>query len=495
MMIRFLAILAILVLFCQNSWAESISFLNSGKGRLRMAKFVADDFTFTEVAGELSIKDGIISVSQLTAKAMGGSVVGRASFDLNIFPPSYEVEIDLLDCEAEELKRQIDIDTYFLNGKLNGRIKITGKFDDANPTMLITGHLKMTARENDILTYAEADITYRLHHLTLSNIYGREPANGTVNANLEVLFEKGSTRIIGTVGLQDVGIHTLARIGKDDPEWLDGHVTGNSELRLCFGKGMVIEDCLTNGIITSSSFTVFGVPITGAANFTFDGDRLTVRDFVGQSCGGSVKGMFYTENAGSRVEVAGEKVRLAEVLKALKLGNELSGDTTFTTAFETKTNVPGLTGDWFVEVKNGLLTKAPGIMSVVTLLGLPTFGQHEFTEGKAKMRFNGRRIVVDDAQLVSKRLTLQYGTGYVDFDGPMHMQFDIYSEGTLLSLLLGKFGSAIANLLDPVSKVFKVEIKGTIGEPAASMRAFSKRIDKEGAPPEQPTENQKEGDK
>ncbi len=450
----------------------------SGKGRLKVARLTTDMFVFEEVRADVRVDGGKVYLEGITALALGGKVRGKGEFDLTQRPPSFRLDLDLFDCSAEELKRTLRAKTFILAGVVAGHITVEGRFTKPL-TLKVYGPITMKGRAGDMFRKAEALLHYEKRRVELKEIAAEEFGGGRLTGEVVILVPKGGrATLTGTLKGERVSIAAVTRmLGKKAP-WLSGRLDGVCELRLCLGKHPKAEKCLTTGRVTGCELDVRGLNLRGECDFDYDGESLAVRNFRGSTCGGKVEceALF---SKGMRIRAKGEGVLLEQALDQLGVESEAAGETDFELSLSTPGGIEGLTGGWYAEVKNGNLSSAPGIMSVVTLLGLPRLKAHEFTEARCRMRMKGSRMIIEEAEVKAKKLTLRDGKGYVDLDGKLHVQFEIYSESSLLSFFLGKLGSALANALDPVSKVFRVEITGTLSEPEASLKAFGKKIDTE----------------
>jgi len=417
-------------------------------------------------------------VEGITELGRGGRVGGQGEFDLKQRPPSFRFELDLFDCSAEELKRTLRAKTFILAGVVAGHITVEGRFTKPL-TLKVHGPVTMRGRPGDMFRKAEALLHYEKRRVELKEIAAEEFGGGRLTGEVVILVPKGGrATLTGTLKGKRVSMAAVMRtLGKKAP-WLRGRLDGVCELRLCLGKNRKAEECLTTGRVTGCELDVRGLKLRGECDFDYDGESLAVRDFRGSTCGGRVE-CDALLSKGIRIRAKGEGVLLEQALDQLGVESDVTGETDFELSLSTPGGIEGLTGGWYAEVKKGNLSSAPGIMSVVTLLGLPRFKAHEFTEARCRMRMRGSRMIIEEAEVKAKKLTLRNGKGYVDLDGKLHVQFEIYSESSLLSFFLGKLGSAVANALDPVSKVFRVEITGTLSEPEASLKAFGKKIDTE----------------
>jgi hypothetical protein len=457
-----------------------------------MQEINIEGFPFHNVTSDVNIVDGEVQLSSLRAEFCGGLVTGQGKIQLQFTPPKYLIELDCSNVSAEKFKQTLDFTTEYVVGTLSGKVIAHGDFEDP-PRLVMTGDLRMDGGETDPFLLVTCKLHYEKRTLYLKQIMATCSSGGTARGDLTMCFRTEDGQFMTAELLAErIDLKTIYRLVGKGSSRIEGKVTGNTDIRYSWAGGT--ESLLTTGKFSALELSIFGIPALLASPYVYTGKTLTFSDITGELAGGTIKGNFLIDGDKTLLNVEGSKVMLLDVLRNLGMKEPVTGSTAFTAAIEILPNDEGLAGDCFIEVTEGNLSTAPGVMSALSLLALPSLNPHEFTEGRARLKFVKERIIVEEAELVSPKLSLKSGKGHIDFNGAILLQFDIYSEASILSLLLGKFGSALANLLDPTSKLFKVEITNTIMEPKSSLKAFPKKIDSTAEEPKPEEGDKKEGD-
>ncbi|MFA4987367.1 MAG: hypothetical protein WC712_12335 [Candidatus Brocadiia bacterium] len=464
-----------------------------GKGRMRAKSFTAGRFFFSAINADVDISGANLSLDNISAAFCNGGVRGKGTFDLSKRPELFKFDMSLFDCDAALFKGMLRTTTSLMTGKLGGRMTVSGDF--VNDDMIeLVGEITMNSTKNEIFETAVANVRYNKNRVYLTNLKATEPSGGITTGEVDIApTGPDSGFAIGKLKLSQVSVADIFKLLVARAPWLRGTITGNADLRYAWGQEK--QQSLITGSIDSSDIRLFGLPFSGTGTFEYDGTRVNIRNISGISCGGTVTGSVVAEKGVVHLNANAAGFQLNDLMRALGTEGDLKGETEIAASLDL-TGDGGLGGNVFASVKNGRLAAAPGIMSIVTFLGIPRSAPHEFNSGSAKLKLVGRRIIVEDASLISEKITLKNGRGYVDLTGYMHVQFDIYSETSVFSALFGKFGSTIWNLIDPVTKVVLVDVKGPFSDPKAAIVAFGKKVDvNEPIPEPEKDENKKPEEK
>lgn len=212
-----------------------------------------------------------------------------------------------------------------------------------------------------------------------------------------------------------------------------------------------------------------------AAHVHWQGDHITVTNLAAGFHGGHITGevrvdVANREDAVFAFNAEGRDLNLQTLLHDLlpqatnRLEGTLSGRLLVTEA-HSRTNGPW-TGRGSARLRDGFLWDLPlfGLLSPLFEGISPGLGRSRFSEGTATFTITNRTITSRDLELRSPTMRLQF-RGDVDFDGRLdtRMEAELLRDVPLV-------GPVVSFVLSPFTKLFELDVRGTLGQPETDLR-------------------------
>ncbi|MDZ7815176.1 MAG: hypothetical protein U5N86_03950 [Planctomycetota bacterium] len=485
----FLVVLSYVVLPLGVTFAESglLEMLpKTGSGRITAKSLWLNPFTLYDLTANIKVEGPKILFTDITGKCCEGDVSGFGHVMLDTKPVSYVFTLDFVKLDSEALKKELELTSKLILGKLSGRMTANGDFGK-NPELRLDGNLTMDGAKGDIISRASTVFEYEMNNLSFTEMLIEPFGGGTITGKMTFHLEtKKKGFMTGQLHAKGMEAKTAMGMFGNSPEWLEGSLDGNIDIRRSWDRD--VKDYYFSGNISDMQIKVFNVPLSGSSSFEYTEQKLYIRDFKGGSCGGTVTGTLSVEEQFVQLDAEAKGVIVERMFKNLGIENKIKGEGNAKASLKIMRKKLEILGEGFFEIIKGDLGEAPGIVSIVSVIPLPSLTPHEFTDASAVLHFTGTRILVEDAQLISSMLKLKKGNGYVDLDGSMRLLFEPHSSSNPISAILQAIG------LDPASMIFRIEVKGNIRDPQSSMRPFPKKIDEEEQPPPDEPELPEDGE-